>query len=140
MQQIDFSTRYEDLLAEAAPGRAMAAVVDDLNDQLDVICGFANLGAETSHDADRTESFFTRIELAGERAAQITRQLQELDLPRPSEDEYARAVSSPRIDATTGPRQFVSSFRRRLTAARAGHEGNAASTGGAARSWPARGR
>jgi hypothetical protein len=111
MQQIAFSTRYEDLLAEEAPGRGMADDVDDLDDQLIVICGLANLGAEASHDAG-AENYFTLIESAGERAAQITRQLRELD-PRA---QHA-------IDATIGPRQFGSSFRRRVTAARTSHEG-----------------
>ena len=71
-KQIAFSTRSEDVLAT---GRGIAAVVDDLNDQPSVICGVAHLGAEAPHGADQTESYFTQIESAGERATEITRQL-----------------------------------------------------------------
>ena len=101
---IAFSPLQEDMLANDAIGRTMTAIIEDLNDQLDVICGFANLGAEASNDAERTESLFARIESAGEQAAQITRQLLVLD---PAPDAPAPIKSQP-----TG-----SSFRRRLVAA-----------------------
>lgn len=66
-------------------------------------------------------------ESAGERAAQITRQLRELDPHRPSEVKQTTAVALPRvqraIDAPVDPRQAASSFRRRLMAARTDHDG-----------------
>jgi hypothetical protein len=102
---VAFSPLYEDMLADEGIGRTMTAVVDDLNDQLDVICGFANLGAEASNDAERTESLFARIESAGEQAAQITRQLLVLD-------------PAPQAAAPIKSRPTGSSFRRRLVAAR----------------------
>jgi hypothetical protein len=123
MPQVAFSTRHEDLRAEEATGRAIAAGVDDLDDQLTVICGLASLGAEVSSDPKRTESYFTLIESAGEKAAQITRQLLELDAPAPSEDLHTEAAAWPgvqhAIDATPDPGQAASSFRRRLKDARA---------------------
>ena len=98
IEQIDFGTREEYLLAEEATEQGITVVVSDLNDQLTVICGLATLGAEASYDAERTENYFALIESASTKAAQITRQLLVLDLPHP---EPAR-----------------SSFRRRFTAAR----------------------
>ena len=106
IEQIEFGTRDEYLLAEEATERGMAAVVADLNDQLTVICGLAHLGGDASYDAERTESYFAQIESAGKKAAQITRQLLVLDPHHSAEDE-------------TDPRETESSFRRRLTSARA---------------------
>ena len=106
IEQIEFGTRDEYLLAEEATERGMAAVVADLNDQLTVICGLAHLGGDASYDAERTESYFAQIESAGKTAAQIVRQLLVLDPRQLSRDE-------------TGPRDTESSFRRRLTSARA---------------------
>jgi hypothetical protein len=57
----------------------------------------------------------TTIKSADEKATQIERQLEELDLPRSE-------VQDP-IDGTTEPRGVPSSFRRRLTAARTSREG-----------------
>ncbi len=122
IEQIEFGTRDEYLLAKQATERGMAAVVQDLNDQLTVICGLAQIGGEVSYDAERTESYFAQIESAGKKGAQITRQLLVLDPARPSEPEdpmelaWAAAHTS---EATTDPPQTASSFRRRLTAARA---------------------
>jgi hypothetical protein len=79
IEQIEFGTHDEYLLAEEATERGMAAVIEDLNDQLTVICGLAHLGGGASYDAERTECYFAEIESAGEKAAQITRQLLVLD-------------------------------------------------------------
>ena len=79
IEQIEFGTRDEYLLAEEATERGMAAVVADINDQLTVICGLAHLGGDASYDAERTESYFAQIESAGKTAAQIVRQLLVLD-------------------------------------------------------------
>jgi hypothetical protein len=121
MQRVAFSTRSEDLFTEEATGAAMAADVDDLDDQLTVICNLATLGADASYDA-RTANYFTLIETAGARAAEIMRQLRELDPPRPSEVKQATVVALPRVQeaiaAPTDLRRPASSFRRRATAAR----------------------
>ena len=106
IEQIEFGTRDEYLLAEEATERGMAAVVQDINDQLTVICGLAHLGGDASYDTERTESYFAQIESAGKKAAQITRQLLVLDPQQLSHDQ-------------TDPRETDSSFRRRLTSARA---------------------
>jgi hypothetical protein len=106
IEQIEFGTRDEYLLAEEATERGMAAVVQDLNDQLTVICGLAHLGGDASYDAERTEGYFAQIESAGKKAAQITRQLLVLDPRQLLQDEIS-------------PRETESSFRRRLTSARA---------------------
>jgi len=122
IEQIEFGTRDEYLLAEQATERGMAAVVQNLNDQLTVICGLAQMGGEVSYDAERTENYFAQIESAGKKAAQITRQLLVFDPARPSEHEHSKKVAWPAAqpsEATTDPRQTASSFRRRLTAARA---------------------
>ena len=122
IEQIEFGTRDEYLLAEQATERGLAAVVQDLNDQLTVICGLAQMGGEVSYDAERTENYFAQIEAAGKKAAQITRQLLVLDPPRPSEHEHPKRVVWPAThpsEATTDPQQTASSLRRRLTAARA---------------------
>jgi hypothetical protein len=121
IKQIEFGTRDESLLAEQATERAPAAVVQDLNDQLTVICGLAHMGGEVSYDAELTENYFAQIESAGKKAAQITRQLLVLDPARPSEFEHPTEPAWPAAqpsEATTDPRQIASSFRRRLTAAR----------------------
>jgi hypothetical protein len=102
----------------------MAAVVQDLNDQLTVICGLAQMGGEVSYDAERTENCFAQIESAGKKAAQITRQLLVLDPAGPSELEHPTKAAWPAAqptpsEATTDLRPIASSFRRRLTAARA---------------------
>jgi hypothetical protein len=110
IEQIDFGTREEYLLAEEATERGITGVVNDLNDQLTIICGLATLGAEASYDAERTENYFALIESASTKAAQITRQLLVLDLPHPADDAP---------DGPTRPEPARSSFRRRLTAARA---------------------
>ena len=101
-QQIALDTHDEDLLVEEATDRDMAALVHDLSDELTVICAYANLGGDASYDAERTETYFALIESAGKKAAQITRQLLVVDLDRSSDDKPP-----------------ASSFRRRLTAARA---------------------
>jgi hypothetical protein len=122
IEQIEFGTRDEYLLAEQATERGIAAVVQDLNDQLTVISGLAHMGGEVSYDAERTENYFAQIESAGKKAAQITRQLLVLDPARPSEHEHPKKLAWPAAQpsaATTNPRQTASSFRRRLTAARA---------------------
>jgi hypothetical protein len=67
-----------------------------------------------------TENNFTTIDSAGDKAAKITRKLDELDRRRPSEDQ--RSVQHA-IDGTTSPGKGPSSFRVRLTAARMSHEG-----------------
>jgi hypothetical protein len=121
IEQIEFGTRDEYRRAEQATERGMAAVVQDLNDQLTVICGLANMGGEVSYDAERTENYFAQIESAGKNAAQITRQLLVLDPARPSEHEHPKKVAWPAAqpsEATTH-QHTASSFRRRLTAARA---------------------
>ena len=64
IEQIDFGTREEYLLAEEATEQGITVVVSDLNDQLTVICGLATLGAEASYDAERTENYFALIESA----------------------------------------------------------------------------
>jgi hypothetical protein len=123
VQQIEFGTRDEYLLAEEATERGMAAVVEDLNDQLTVICGLAHLGGEASYDAEWTESYFAQIESAGKKAAQITRQLLVLDPRSPSGDEHPAAqawtAAQHASEAMAHPRPTGSSFRRRLTSARA---------------------
>ena len=121
-QQIELGTRDERLHADEATETGIAGVVNDLNDQLTVMCGLAHLGAEVSYDAERTESYFAQIESAGTKAAQITRRLLTLDRLAISEATHTKEVAWPRvqqaINAVTGPRQAASSFRRRLTAAR----------------------
>ena len=87
IEQIEFGTRDEYQLAEEATDRGMAAVVEDLNDQLTVICGLAHLGGDASDDAGQTESYFAEIESAGKKAAQITRQLLVLDPAAPGDHE-----------------------------------------------------
>jgi hypothetical protein len=122
--QIEVHTRDEDLLGTDVAGRDMAGVVTDLNDELTVICAYANMGAEVSYDAEQTESYFAMIEAAGKKAAQITEQLVVALSARPSEDTHSKAVAWPAaldpIPAIPGPSaEPQSSFRRRLTAARA---------------------
>jgi hypothetical protein len=120
IEQIEFGTRDEYRRAEQATERGMAAVVQDLNDQLTVICGLAGMGGEVSYDSERTENYFAQIESAGKKAAQITREL--LDPAPPSEHEHPKKVAWPAAqpsETTIDPRQTASSFRRRLTAARA---------------------
>lgn len=121
--QIALDTRDEALLAEEATERGMAAVVNDLNDELTVICAFANLGGDASYDTERTEAYFALIETAGKKAAQIAGRLLVLDPDHPSGHEYTKAVAwpagEPTIDAAIDPRKAESSFRRRLTTARA---------------------
>ena len=120
IEQIEFGTRDEYLLAEHATERGMAAVVQDLNDKLTVICGLAQMGGEVSYDAERTENYFAQIESAGKNAAQITRQLLVFDPARPSEREHPKVLAGPAAQTSEAdPRQTASSFRRRLTAARA---------------------
>ena len=122
IEQIEFGTRDEYLLAEQATERGMGAVVQDLNDQLTVICGLAQMGGEVSYDAERTENYFAQIESAGKKAAQIARQLLVLDPAWPSEREHPTSLASPATqpsEASTDPRQHASSFGRRLAAARA---------------------
>jgi hypothetical protein len=122
IEQIEFGTRDEYLRAEQATERGMAAVVQDLNDQLTVICGLAGMGGEVSYDSERTENYFAQIESAGKKAAQITRELLVLDPAPPSEHEHPKKVAWPEAQpsaATIDPQQTASSFRRRLTAARA---------------------
>jgi len=120
-QQIEFGTRDERPDADEATKGSIADVVNDLNDQLTVMCGLAHLGGEVSYDAERTESYFAQIESAGTKAAQITRRLLTLDRLAISGTTH-KEVAWPRvqhaIDAATSPRQAASSFRRRLTAAR----------------------
>jgi hypothetical protein len=111
IQQIELRTRDESRLAEEATERGVAGLASDLSDQLTVICALANLGGEVSYDVELTESYFAQIESAGKRAAQITGQL----LVR---ETGARATVQ-RASDTTDPRQTASSFRRRLTSARA---------------------
>ena len=80
------------------------------------------MGGEVSYDAEQTENYFAQIESAGNNAAQITRQLLVLDPARPSERTHPKELAAPAAqasEATTDPRQTTSSFRRRLTAARA---------------------
>jgi hypothetical protein len=62
-----------------------------------------------------TEDHATTIEPANRKAARITRQLQEFDPPRPSEEQV--------VGKTAGPKNAPSSFRRRVTAARTSLEG-----------------
>ena len=122
IEQLEFGTRDEYLHAEQATERGMAAVVQDLNDQLTVICGLAHMGGEVSYDAERTENYFAQIDSAGKKAAQITRQLLVLGPAEPSESEQATKPAWPTTPAAGGvtePRQPASSFRRRLTSARA---------------------
>jgi signal transduction histidine kinase len=122
IEQIEFGTRDEYLLAEQATERGMSAVVQDLNDQLTVISGLAQMGGEVSYDAERTENYFAQIESAGKTAAQITRQLLLFDPARPSEHEHPKKLDWPATqpsEATTDLQPTASSFRRRLTAARA---------------------
>jgi hypothetical protein len=121
-QQIEFGTRDERPDADEATEGSIAGVVNDLNDQLTVMCGLAHLGGEVSYDAERTESYFAQIESAGTKAAQITRRLLTLDRLAISGTTHTKEVAWPRvqhaIDAPSSPRQAASSFRRRLTAAR----------------------
>ena len=122
IEQIEFGTRDEYRLAEQATERGIAAVVQDLNDQLTVICGLAQMGGEVSYDAEQTENYFAQIESAGKNAAQIARQLLVLDPAWRVEREHPTELAGPAAqasEATTDPRQTTSSFRRRLTAARA---------------------
>jgi hypothetical protein len=93
IEEIEFGTRDEYLLAEKAIARGMAAVVTDINDQLTVICGLAHLGGDASYDAERTESYFAQIESAGKKAAEITRQLLVLDPSQPSDAPTGQLAS-----------------------------------------------
>jgi hypothetical protein len=100
----------------------MAVVVHDLSDELTVICAYASLGGDVSYDSELTEGYFARIEAAGKKAAQITRQLLVVDAVRPSEVKHTKAVawraSQDAIAAANDSRQIASSFRHRLVAAR----------------------
>ena len=114
--QSELRTRDEDLLAPRPSGRDTAGVLNDLNDQLTVICAYASRGGDASYDAELTENYFALIESAGKRAAEIAGQLVVLDSARSSEAKPTKAVAwitvPHPIDVRTAPRP--SSFRRRL--------------------------
>jgi PAS domain S-box-containing protein len=58
-----------------AIGRVTAGVAHDFNNLLTAIRGFANLGEAGSGDAEKAARYFAAIDAAGQKAAQLTRQL-----------------------------------------------------------------
>ena len=62
--QIGLRMGDEHVVAGWAAGRGMVGVADDLNDELTVICGFANVGESASGDVERTNSYFPLIDSA----------------------------------------------------------------------------
>ena len=114
--QIKVRTRDEDLQAGQATGLGMAGAVQDLHEELSVICAYASRGGEVSYDAELTESYFARIETAGKKAEHISQQLLLLDATRRADDGHTKAVAWPTAlpPGRTTSDPPPSSFRRRL--------------------------